>query len=109
MLPGYLADIGMPFHIVEQDTYSVVKRVIAEGKTTCSICSRLRRGVLYRVASELGATKSSTSTTTPQPNDDLAEALRRIACGLGHVGPDFKRTASAARAEKLAKLALEAL
>ncbi len=57
VLPTYLTEIGMPFRIVEQDTYSVVKRVIAEGKTTCSLCSRLRRGVLYRVASELGATK----------------------------------------------------
>ncbi|MDV6340171.1 tRNA 2-thiocytidine(32) synthetase TtcA [Nitrosomonas sp. Is35] len=57
VLPNYLTEIGMPFRIVEQDTYSVVKRVIAEGKTTCSLCSRLRRGVLYRVASELGATK----------------------------------------------------
>lgn len=44
VLPEYLTDMGIPFHIVEQDTYSVVKRVIAEGKTTCSLCSRLRRG-----------------------------------------------------------------
>ncbi len=57
VLPGYLAARGVPFRIVEQDTYSVVKRVIPEGKTTCSLCSRLRRGVLYRVASELGATR----------------------------------------------------
>ena len=57
VLPEYLTRIGVPFRIVEQDTYSVVKRVIAEGKTTCSLCSRLRRGVLYRVAKELGATK----------------------------------------------------
>lgn len=57
VLPEYLTQIGMPFRIVEQDTYSVVKRVITEGKTTCSLCSRLRRGVLYRVATELGATK----------------------------------------------------
>jgi tRNA 2-thiocytidine biosynthesis protein TtcA len=57
VLPEYLTARGVPFHIVEQDTYSVVKRVIPEGKTMCSLCSRLRRGVLYRVASELGATK----------------------------------------------------
>jgi tRNA 2-thiocytidine biosynthesis protein TtcA len=57
VLPEYLAARGVPFRIVEQDTYSVVKRVIPQGKTMCSLCSRLRRGVLYRVAGELGATK----------------------------------------------------
>lgn len=57
VLPNYLADLGVPFHIEAQDTYSIVKRLIPEGKTTCSLCSRLRRGILYRVASELGATK----------------------------------------------------
>ena len=57
VLPEYLAKIGVPFHIENQDTYSIVKRVIPEGKTTCSLCSRLRRGILYRVADELGATK----------------------------------------------------
>ena len=57
VLPEYLARIGVPFHIETQDTYSIVKRVIAEGKTTCALCSRLRRGALYRVATELGATK----------------------------------------------------
>ena len=57
VLPDYLASIGVPFRIVEQDTYSVVKRVIPEGKTMCSLCSRLRRGALYRVATEIGASK----------------------------------------------------
>ncbi|GAB2886456.1 tRNA 2-thiocytidine(32) synthetase TtcA [Paralcaligenes ginsengisoli] len=57
VLPDYLSALGVPFHIETQDTYSVVTRVIPEGKTMCSLCSRLRRGILYRVASELGATK----------------------------------------------------
>ena len=57
VLPRYLTDLGVPFHIENQDTYSIVKRVIPEGNTTCGLCSRLRRGILYRVADELGATK----------------------------------------------------
>jgi tRNA 2-thiocytidine biosynthesis protein TtcA len=57
VLPDYLTALGVPFRIAVQDTYSTVKRVIAEGKTMCSLCSRLRRGVLYRLAGELGATK----------------------------------------------------
>lgn len=71
VLPEYLTRIGMPFRIVEQDTYSVVKRVIADGKTTCSLCSRLRRGVLYRVAGELGATKIALG----HHRDDILETL----------------------------------
>jgi tRNA 2-thiocytidine biosynthesis protein TtcA len=57
VLPDYLTSLGVPFRIEVQDTYSVVKRVIPEGKTMCGLCSRLRRGVLYRVASEIGANK----------------------------------------------------
>ncbi|MGB9429577.1 MAG: tRNA 2-thiocytidine(32) synthetase TtcA [Gammaproteobacteria bacterium] len=57
VLPEYLTRIGVPFHILEQDTYSVVKRVIPEGKTTCGLCSRLRRGALYTYAANNGITK----------------------------------------------------
>ena len=57
VLPEYLTKIGVPFHILEQDTYSVVKRVIPEGKTTCGLCSRLRRGALYTFAAQHGITK----------------------------------------------------
>jgi len=57
VLPAYLAKLGIAFHIENQDTYSIVKRLIPEGKTTCSLCSRLRRGILYRVADELECNK----------------------------------------------------
>jgi tRNA 2-thiocytidine biosynthesis protein TtcA len=57
VLPGYLSDRGVPFRIVERDTYSVVKRLVPEGKTYCSVCSRLRRGILYNIAVEEGCTK----------------------------------------------------
>lgn len=57
ILPGYLESVGVPFKIIEQDTYSVVKRVVPEGKTMCSLCSRLRRGALYTYAAEQGFTK----------------------------------------------------
>jgi tRNA 2-thiocytidine biosynthesis protein TtcA len=71
VLPEYLAHRGVPFHIAEQDTYSVVKRVVPEGKTTCGLCSRLRRGVIYRVASEIGATRIALG----HHRDDLIETL----------------------------------
>ena len=57
VLPRYLAERGVPFRIVERDTYSVVKRLVPEGKTFCSVCARLRRGILYRTAIEEGCTK----------------------------------------------------
>ena len=71
ILPNYLSSLGIQFHIENQDTYSIVKRVIPEGKTTCGLCSRLRRGILYRVADELGATKIALG----HHRDDILETL----------------------------------
>ena len=71
VLPRYLEGRGVPFHIETQDTYSVVKRLIPEGQTMCSLCSRLRRGILYRVAGELGATKIALG----HHRDDMIQTL----------------------------------
>ncbi len=71
VLPEYLTELGVPFHILEQDTYSVVKRVIPEGKTTCGLCSRLRRGALYSFAEAEGFTKIALG----HHRDDLIETL----------------------------------
>jgi tRNA 2-thiocytidine biosynthesis protein TtcA len=71
VLPDYLTALGVPFHVIEQDTYSVVKRVIPEGKTMCGLCSRLRRGALYRYASENGITKIALG----HHRDDIVETL----------------------------------
>ncbi len=71
VLPQYLRRLGVPFHILEQDTYSTVKRVIPEGKTMCGLCSRLRRGALYRFAGEHGITKIALG----HHRDDLIETL----------------------------------
>ena len=71
VLPEYLTGLGVPFHIETRDTYSIVKRLIPEGQTTCSLCSRLRRGHLYRIASELGATKIALG----HHRDDILETL----------------------------------
>ena len=71
VLPQYLTSRGVPFHIESRDTYSIVKRLIPEGQTTCSLCSRLRRGHLYRIATELGATKIALG----HHRDDIIETL----------------------------------
>ena len=71
ILPAYLSQLGIKFHIETQDTYSIVKKVIPEGKTMCSLCSRLRRGILYRVAKELGATKIALG----HHRDDMLQTL----------------------------------
>lgn len=71
VLPQYLTSRGIPFHIESRDTYSIVKRLIPEGQTTCSLCSRLRRGHLYRMATELGATKIALG----HHRDDIIETL----------------------------------
>lgn len=71
VLPEYLSGVGVPFHILEKDTYSIVKSVIPEGKTTCGLCSRLRRGNLYSFAREIGATKIALG----HHRDDIIETL----------------------------------
>lgn len=71
ILPDYLSDLGIPFHILEQDTYSVVKGVIDEGKTMCGLCSRLRRGILYTFAKNNGFTKIALG----HHRDDIVETL----------------------------------
>lgn len=71
VLPEYLDSLGIPYRIVEEDTYSTVTRVVPEGKTMCGLCSRLRRGILYRVASEEGATKIALG----HHRDDIVETL----------------------------------
>jgi tRNA 2-thiocytidine biosynthesis protein TtcA len=71
ILPDYLTALGVPFHVIEQDTYSVVKRVIPEGKTLCGLCSRLRRGALYRFAAENGVTRIALG----HHRDDMIETL----------------------------------
>jgi tRNA 2-thiocytidine biosynthesis protein TtcA len=71
VLPTYLEARGIEFRIVEEDTYSIVRRVVPEGKTTCGLCSRLRRGVLYRVAEEIGATRIALG----HHRDDIVETL----------------------------------
>src|SRR5262252_6213793 len=71
VLPRYLTGLGVPFHIIEQDTYSVVKRVIPQGRTLCGLCSRLRRGALYRFASENGISKIALG----HHRDDIVETL----------------------------------
>jgi tRNA 2-thiocytidine biosynthesis protein TtcA len=71
VLPAYLDGLGVAYRIVEEDTYSIVTRVIEPGKTMCGLCSRLRRGILYRIASELGATKVALG----HHRDDIVETL----------------------------------
>jgi tRNA 2-thiocytidine biosynthesis protein TtcA len=71
VLPDYLRALGVPFHIIEQDTYSVVKRLIPEGRTMCSLCSRMRRGALYRYAKEHGVSKIALG----HHRDDIVETL----------------------------------
>ena len=79
VLPDYMAEQGVEFHVLEKDTYSIVKEKVPEGKTTCGLCSRLRRGILYNFAEEQGVTKIALG----HHRDDILETLMQI--GRAHV------------------------
>jgi hypothetical protein len=97
VLPDYLSRMRVPFHIEERDTYSIVKRLIPEGHTTCSLCSRLRRGHLYRIATELGATKIALGhhrdelVLYRQAQDHAAKTTLERWTACGH-SPTIRRT-----------------
>ena len=82
ILPEYLQSIGVAYHILERDTYSVVQEMVPEGKTTCGICSRLRRGTLYAFAEEIGANKNVKTGTTSMKSNSATASLPLVKLGI---------------------------
>ena len=97
VLPNYLREMGVDFHILEEDTYSIVTDIIPEGKTTCSLCSRLRRGILYTHADRIGATKIALGHHRDGQGQIVQSLDRQLDHRFGRIGNFFYQFKSSAQ------------